>query len=81
MIWLGDKLSNLRSILRDYESNGKKVFERFNEKNPSEHYWYYNEILKNIEELKQYPAYKEYKESLDLFYKINREEMDNGKDR
>ena len=33
----------------------------FNEKNPLEQRWYYYEILKNMEELKEYVAYKEYK--------------------
>ena len=81
MLWLGDKLSNLRSIVREYKRDGKKTFEKFNEKNPSEHYWYYNEVFKNMDELQEHSAYKEYKELLDSFCKINRKDLDNGKDR
>ena len=40
MLWLGDKLSNMRSLSRDYDKIGLAVFDRFNEKNPKEQYWY-----------------------------------------
>lgn len=61
MLWLGDKLSNLRSLARDYDKIGIAVFDRFNEKDPKEQYWYHSTILKYINELSDYPAYKEYK--------------------
>lgn len=60
MLWLGDKLSNMRSLARDFDKIGAKVFDRFNEKNPKEQRWYHETILKYISELKNYPAYKEY---------------------
>lgn len=60
MLWLGDKLSNMRSLARDYDKIGAVVFERFNEKNPKEQYWYHSTILEYISELSDYPAYKEY---------------------
>lgn len=81
MIWLGDKLSNLRSIVRDYNKEGKKAFEKFNQKDPMLHYWYYNEVLNSIEELNQYSAYKEYKELTNILNEKCREEVDDGKDR
>lgn len=60
MLWLGDKLSNMRSLARDFDKIGVKVFDRFNEKNPKEQRWYHETILKYIIELKDCPAYKEY---------------------
>ena len=60
MLWLGDKLSNMRSLARDYDKIGAAVFDRFNEKNPKEQYWYHATILEYISELSDYPAYKEY---------------------
>ena len=60
MLWLGDKLSNMRSLSRDFDKIGPAVFERFNEKDISQQRWYHATILDYISELKDYPAYKEY---------------------
>jgi guanosine-3',5'-bis(diphosphate) 3'-pyrophosphohydrolase len=57
---LADKLSNLRSTARDYLLMGDEIWERFNEKNKSEHAWYYKGIAKQLVGLEQYPAYQEY---------------------
>lgn len=62
MLWLGDKLSNMRSLARGYDKLGDLVFERFNEKNPKEQRWYHETILEYIKDLSEYSAYKEYKE-------------------
>ena len=60
MITLGDKLSNIRAINRDYNAIGDKLWQRFNQKDKNEHYWYYQSIADCITELKDYPVYKEY---------------------
>ncbi len=60
MLWLGDKLSNMRSLARSYDEIGSAVFERFNEKDPKEQRWYHATVLEYIKELSDYPAYKEY---------------------
>ena len=66
MIALGDKLSNLRAIYRDYQIIGDALWERFNQKDKAEHCWYYSEIAECICQLWDYPVYKEYCE---LIYK------------
>lgn len=60
ILWLSDKLSNMRALARDYEKLKEAVFERFNEKNPDEHKWYHKTVLDAITELKDTAAYKEY---------------------
>ncbi len=60
MLWLGDKLSNMRAFARWYDEKGDDVFECFNQKNPKEQRWYHRTVLDYISELKDYPAYKEY---------------------
>ena len=60
MLWIGDKLSNVRSLARDFDKMGIAVFERFNEKDPKEQYWYHATILEYTKELSEYHAYKEY---------------------
>ncbi len=44
MITLGDKLSNIRSMRRDYKALGEELLDRFNQKNKAEHAWYYGSI-------------------------------------
>lgn len=62
MITLGDKLSNIRAIYRDHVSLGDAVWDRFNQKDPKEHHWYYQSIADYMPELSDFAAYKEYVE-------------------
>ena len=63
MIALGDKLSNMRGIYRDYLALGDRVWERFNQKDKAEHEWYYRGILEALEgEFGESLAWKEYRE-------------------
>ena len=67
MLTLADKLSNLRSTARDYMMVGEDILQRFNEKDKSKHKWYYGSIMRELEELLEYPAYQEY---VLLFHKV-----------
>ena len=67
MLTLADKLSNLRSTARDYMMVGEDIWQRFNEKDMSKHKWYYGSIMRELEELLEYPAYQEY---VLLFHKV-----------
>lgn len=58
-IWLGDKLSNMRSIYRSWLALGDDMWESFHEKDPKKHEWYYKEIIKELSEFSQYTPYKE----------------------
>lgn len=60
MITLGDKLSNIRAINRDYNAIGDDLWQRFNQKDKNEHYWYYQSIADCLTDLKDYPVYQEY---------------------
>lgn len=64
IVILADKLSNLRSIKRDYQEIGNKLWERFNVKDKSQHEWYYAGILKNIKQLSHTQEYKEFQKLL-----------------
>ena len=68
MITLGDKLSNIRAIYRDYQNLGDKLWDRFNVKEKNEHAWYYSSIADLLSDLKEYPAWKEYKELVDKVF-------------
>ena len=61
MVCLGDKLSNIRSIQRDFEELGDEVWQRFNQKEPAEHAWYYSTIADVLEaDLGNTEAWREY---------------------
>ena len=62
MITLGDKLSNIRAIYRDYTTLGDKLWGRFNQKDKKEHAWYYKGVAEELGELSDTFAYKEYVE-------------------
>jgi len=68
MIALGDKLSNVRAISRDYQDIGDKLWDRFNQKDKSEHGWYYRSIADATKELSNYPAWKEYAQLVSLVF-------------
>ena len=69
IICLGDKLSNIRSIQRDFERLGGDVWQRFNQKDPKQHAWYYRllvEVLKD--ELGETEAWQEYASRVDAVF-------------
>ena len=60
MLWMGDKLSNMRSFARAYMKDGDKMWNNFHQKDPKVQAWYYASIAKYLSVLKDYPVYKEY---------------------
>ena len=62
MLWLGDKVSNLRSFARELRRQGDSLWLQLNQKNPAEHEWYYRSIAEALSDLKEYDAYWEYME-------------------
>lgn len=57
---MGDKLSNIRSISRDYKSLGEEFWQRFNMKDKEMQGWYYQGMIEGFEDLKEYHQYTEY---------------------
>ena len=60
MLALADKLSNLRSIARDQEALGDRLWERFHQKDKGMHGWMYRQVAEALTELREYRAWKEY---------------------
>ena len=61
MVWLGDKLANMRAIYRDFKVEGVAMWQRFNQKDVNEQAWYYRSIAKLTERLSDTSAWLEYK--------------------
>lgn len=65
-----DKLSNIRSMLRDYDEIGDNLWERFNETDPLEQRWYYEGLVDSLENLKECKMYIEFKMSVEKLFKL-----------
>ena len=68
MVWLGDKLANMRSIYRDFKIEGNSMWQRFNQKDPNQQAWYYRSIVKLTERLSDTSAWLEYKTLTELVF-------------
>ena len=68
ILYLGDKLSNLKSIYRDLRACGDEIWLKFNQKDPKEHKWYYSEIANALSEFKDTYAWKEYNELIKIIF-------------
>ena len=61
MLWLADKLANIRSIAGTYSEKGEAVWEAFHQKDPELHRWYYKSVAEYVEfDLNRTGAYKEF---------------------
>ena len=68
MVWLGDKLANMRSLYRDWKVEGDAMWQRFNQKDVKEQAWYYRSILRLTERLSDTSAWLEYKTLTELVF-------------
>ena len=60
-LWIGDKLSNIRSIYRDFLVEGNAVWNKFHQSDIKMQGWYYRSIMKYTERLSGTLAWEEYK--------------------
>ena len=68
IVWLGDKLANMRAIYRDFKVEGNAMWQRFNQKDVSEQAWYYRSIVKLTDRLSDTSAWIEYKTLTELVF-------------
>lgn len=57
---LGDKLSNIRSMYREYTKHGDVVWEYFKMKDKNMQKWYYKGVADALKDLSAYPEYQEF---------------------
>ncbi len=68
MVWLGDKLANMRAIYRDFKVEGAQIWQRFNQKDVNEQAWYYRSIVTLTKALSDTSAWLEYKTLTELVF-------------
>ena len=60
MLWLADKLANIRSLAGSYSEHGEEVWSKFHQKDPAMQCWYYRSIAEIVElSLNRTGAFKE----------------------
>ena len=75
ILWLSDKLSNMRSFYRLFRKEGKALWTRFNVKDERQHAWYYRSVARLTKELSAHSAYEEYCALLGIIFEGVKEEQ------
>jgi len=60
LLWLGDKLSNMRSFHRAWRRRGHALWSDFNQKDPARQAWYYRRIDALLGEVRDTEAGREF---------------------
>ena len=60
ILYLGDKLANMRSLYYIWQKEGNAMWKRFNQKDPAQQAWYYRTIADSIRELSDTLAWQEF---------------------
>ena len=68
IVALGDKLSNMRAIARDYAVMGDKLWDLFHAKDPKDHEWHYRGLANALSELRDTFAYREFEQLIDQVF-------------
>ena len=68
IVAMGDKLSNMRAIARDYAVKGDSLWSIFRAKDPKDHEWHYRGLADSLSDLKDTFAYKEFVSLIDQVF-------------
>ena len=68
MVALGDKLSNMRAIARDYAMQGDKLWALFHASDPKDHEWHYRGLADSLRELSGTFAFQEFESLIDQVF-------------
>ena len=68
IVALGDKLSNMRTIYRDYQMIGDDLWNIFHVKDKASHEWHYRGLADSLSELRDTFAYQEFVTLIDKVF-------------
>ncbi len=60
ILWLSDKLSNMRAVYQAWQARGDAVWEDFHQNDPARQAWYYRSVAEALADLRDFPAWQEY---------------------
>ena len=69
IVALGDKLSNMRAIARDYSVKGDAFWDLFHAKDPKDHEWHYRGLADSLRELSCTFAFEEFESLINQVFK------------
>jgi len=69
IVALGDKLSNMRAIARDYATQGDQLWNLFHAKDPKDHEWHYRGLADALRELQDTFAFQEFEQLINQVFK------------
>lgn len=72
IVAMGDKLSNMRAIQRDYATKGDELWKLFHAKNKADHEWHYRGLADSLSDLSDTFAYKEFVALIDKVFGKNK---------
>lgn len=70
MLWIGDKLSNIRAIYRDFLVEENAIWDKFHQSDRNVQAWYYRSIMKYTERLSHTLAWIEYKTLVEKIFGV-----------
>ena len=68
IVAMGDKLSNMRAIWRDYQFKGDELWNIFHVKEKADHEWHYRGLADALKELRDTFAYQEFVTLIDQVF-------------
>lgn len=68
IVAMGDKLSNMRAIARDYAVMGDALWNIFHAKDPKDHEWHYRGLADSLRELEDTFAFKEFEQLINKVF-------------
>ena len=66
---MGDKLSNMRAIYRDYMTKGDDLWQIFHAKDKADHEWHYRGLADALADLSDTFAYQEFNNLINQVFK------------
>ena len=69
IVAMGDKLSNMRAIARDYAAKGDALWSLFHTSDPKDHEWHYRGLANALRDLKDTDAFREFESLIDQVFK------------
>jgi myo-inositol-1(or 4)-monophosphatase len=68
IMWLSDKLSNMRSFHRQFLTEGDAMWEHYHQKDKAQQAWYYHTIADLLSEFADTAAYQEYTTLMNIIF-------------
>lgn len=68
IVAMGDKLSNMRAIARDYAVMGDVLWNIFHAKDPKDHEWHYRGLADSLRELEDTFAFQEFEQLINQVF-------------